>query len=139
VKGRKRHLVFDTQGFLLSVVVTSAAVQDRDGAKTLLHRLKERLTNGLPRLKHLWADGNYTGPLIEWVKETFGWTLEVVSKLKDQKGFVVLPRRWVVERTFAWFGKSRRLSKDYEATTHSSEAMIYIAMIHLLLRRLRPP
>jgi transposase len=91
------------------------------------------------RFSLLWADGSYAGKFIEWVKEKFGWAVEIVRKLREQKGFVILPRRWVVERTFAWLGKYRRLSKDYEATTQSSEAVIYGAMIHLMLRRLRPP
>jgi putative transposase len=119
---------------ILSVHVSSASVQDRDGAKALLEPLKD----GLPRFAHLWADGSYAGELIEWVKKTLGWTLEVVKKPEDQKGFVVLPRRWVVERTLAWLGKYRRLSKDYEVSTSSSEALIYIAMTHRMLRRLRP-
>ena len=134
VKGRKRTLLVDTQGLILGVRVHSAGVQDRDGAKTLLQALKDRCV----RLKRIWADGSYAGELIEWVKATLGWTLEIVSKPKDQKGFVVLPRRWVVERTYAWFGKYRRLSKEYEATAKSSETMIYIAMSHRMLRRLCP-
>lgn len=134
MKGRKRHLVVDTQGLILSVSVTAADVQDRDGAKALLPPLKDRC----PRLKHLWADGSYTGELIEWVKKTLGWTLEIVSKPKDQKGFQVLPRRWVVERTFGWMGRSRRLSKDYEYLPESSEAMIQLAMIHRMIRSLKP-
>ncbi len=110
----------------------------------MLARLWERLFSrslfrSTFRFSHLWADGSYAGKFVEWVKERFGWTVEVVKKLKGQKTFVLLPRRWVVERTFAWLGKYRRLSKDYEATTESSEATIYGAMIHLMLRRLRPP
>jgi len=134
VKGRKRHLLVDTQGLILGVRVTPASVQDRDGAKALLEPLKDRL----PRFSHLWADGSYAGALVEWVKETLGWTLEVVKKPDDQKGFVVLKRRWVVERTLAWIGKYRRMSKDYEASTSSGEVLIYIAMTHRMLRRLRP-
>jgi transposase len=135
VKGRKRHLLIDTQGLILGVCVTPARVQDRDGAKALLEPLKERL----PRLTHLWADGGYSGAFVEWAKTTLDWTVEIVSKSKDQPGFQVLPRRWTVERTFAWCGKYRRLSKDYEATTSSSETMIYLAMIHRMVRQLRPP
>lgn len=134
MKGRKRHLVVDTQGLILALSVTSADVQDRDGAKALLPSLQERC----PRLSHLWADGSYAGELIKWVKQTLGWTLEIVSKPKDQKGFQVLPRRWVVERTFGWCWRSRRLSKDYEYLTESSEAMIHLAMIHRMVRRLKP-
>ena len=119
-------------------------MQDRDGAKALLSPLKARLPRfsplkaRLPRFSHLWADGAYSGAFEEWVKEVLGWTVEVVKKPEDQKGFVVLPRRWVVERTLAWLVKYRRLSKDYEETTSSSETLIYIAMTHRMLRRLRP-
>jgi len=109
-------------------------VQDRDGAKALLEPLKARL----PRFAHLFADGGYAGELIAWVKEALGWTLEVVRKPKDQKGFTVLPRRWVVERTLAWCGKYRQLGKDYAAGTLGSETLIYVAMVHRRVRRLRP-
>jgi putative transposase len=125
----------DTDGRLLELAVLPADVQDREGAKRLLEKVKDRFL----RLSHLWADGSYTGPLVEWVKQRFGWTLEIVKKPKDQKEFVLLPRRWVVERTFAWFGKYRQLSKDYERLPESSEAMIYCAMIHRMVRHLRPP
>lgn len=116
----------------MAVVVHSAAIQDRDGAKLVLARLQERF----PRLRLIWADGGYSGTLIEWVASLFGWTLEIIKRSDDQKGFVVLPRRWVVERTFGWLGRYRRLSKDYEFLPQSSEAMVYIAMIHIMLRRL---
>ena len=135
MKGRKRHLLVDTQGLILGVHVSSAGVQDRDGAKALL----VPLLPSLPRLSHLWADGSYAGGFVEWAREALGWEVEIVSRAKGQQGFVVLPRRWVVERTFAWIGKYRRLSKDYEAGTDSSEAMVYLAMTHRMLRHLRPP
>jgi putative transposase len=135
VKGRKRHLVVDTIGLLMGLRVHSAGIQDRDGIKPLL----EKIQNRFPRLKRLWADGNYAGQLIDWVKEQFHWELEIVSRPKEQKGFKVLPRRWVVERTLSWLGKYRRLSKDYETTIVCSEGMIYGAMIHLMIRRLCPP
>lgn len=135
VKGRKRHLLVDTQGRIFGLLVTPADVQDRDGAKRLLEQVKDRL----PRLSLLWADGSYAASFVEWAKETLGWMVEIVRKLQGQQGFQVLPRRWVVERTFAWFGKYRQLSKDYERLPESSEAMIYIAMIHRLVRRLCPP
>jgi putative transposase len=109
-------------------------VQDRDGAKALLSPLKSHL----PRLSHVWADGSYAGSFVEWAEETLGWVIEIVSKPKGQKGFAVLPRRWVVERTLAWCGKYRQLSKDYAATTTSSEVLVFIAMTHRMLRRLRP-
>lgn len=135
MKGRKRHLLVDTQGRILCLVVLPADVQDRDGAKLLLEEGKDRF----PRLSHLWADGSYAGGFVEWAKETLGWSVEIVKKPKDQEGFKVLPRRWGVERTFAWLGKYRQLSKDYERLPQSSEAMIYAAMIHRMVRHLRPP
>ena len=119
---------------LLGCHVTPANVGDRDGAKGLLRRVW--LT--LPRLSHIWADGNYDGPLVEWIKTCWNHDLEIVVKPVDQKGFSVLPRRWVVERTFAWLGKQRRLSKDYEERPASSEAFIQIAMTALMVRRLAP-
>ena len=132
VKGRKRHLVVDTLGLVLAVVVHAASIQDRDGAKLVIALLKDRF----PRLKLIWADGGYAGQLIKWVASFGNWVLEIVKRSDDQKGFVVLPRRWVVERTFAWLSRYRRLSKDYEFLPESSEAMIYIAMIHIMVRRL---
>ena len=120
-------------GLLLSVVVHCAGIQDRDGAKLVLARLLGKF----PRLRLFWADGGYAGQLIAWVASLVaGWTLEIVKRSDDVKGFVVLPRRWVVERTFGWLMKCRRLSKDYEETTKSSEAWIRLAMIHLMVRRL---
>jgi putative transposase len=122
----------DVLGLVLVAVVHPADVQDRDGAKLVLEKVKDKL----PRLALIWADGGYAGQLIAWVKTTCNWVLEIVKRSDDMKGFVVLPRRWVVERTFAWLGKYRRLSKDYEALPETSEAMIYAAMTHLMLRRL---
>lgn len=98
----------------------------------------EKARGKFPRLTLVWADGGYAGKLIEWVKETCGWWLEIVKRSDAVQGFVVLPRRWVVERTFGWLGRCRRLSKDYEELTASSEAMIQLAMIHLMLKRLAP-
>ncbi len=132
VKGRKRHLIVDTLGLLLLVVVHSAAVQDRDGAKLVLGRLGGRF----PRLRLLWADGGYAGKLVDWVRERCGRLLAIVKRSDDRRGFQVLPKRWIVERTFAWLGRYRRLSKDYEYLPESAEAMIYVAMIHLMLVRL---
>jgi putative transposase len=109
-------------------------VQDRDGAKLVL----EPLIGRLPRLERLWGDGGYAGQLVTWAEERGGWALEIVKRSDDARGFVVLPKRWVVERTFAWIGKCRRLSKDYEHLVESSEAMIRLAMIGLMLRRLQP-
>ena len=140
VTGRKRHLVVDTLGLVLMVLVTSASVQDRDGAKLVLHALFDRIKKSKfsrwCRLKLIWADGGYRGELIDWVKGTLGWTLEIVEKLGGQHGFQVLPKRWIVERTFGWLNRSRRLSKDYERLPETSEAFVYVAMIRLMLRRL---
>lgn len=119
-------------GLIWAVVVHSAGIQDRDGAKLLL--MKAKLSGVLRRLKKLWVDGGYAGKLIGWTKEHIGWILEVIKR--TEKGFVILPKRWVVERTFGWFTWQRRLSKDYETLTSSSEAMIYIAMIQTMVRRL---
>ncbi len=122
----------DTLGLLLAVVVHSAAIQDRDGAKLLFFKAAVLF----PTVSLVWADGGYTGQLIEWLQQWCGWVLEIVTKIEHQVGFQVLPKRWIVERTFAWLGHSRRLSKDYEELTENSEAMIQIAMIRLMLRRL---
>jgi putative transposase len=132
VNGRKRHLVVDTIGLLLAVVVHAANIQDRDGAKLVFHKLKGKFLS----LKLIWADGGYAGQLVDWALHFGKWVLEIVNRPKDQKGFVVLPRRWVVERTFAWLGRYRRLSKDYERLCQTSECLIEIAMIHLMLKRL---
>lgn len=132
MKGRKRHIVVDTQGWLLAVVVHPANIQDRDGAKLVMQRLRGRF----PRLKLIWADGAYAGKLVRWAKRWAGWTLELVPRPTQQHTFQVLPHRWVVERTFAWLGRQRRLSKDYEALPETGEAWIYAAMTGLMLRRL---
>lgn len=132
VKGRKRHILVDTMGLLLAVIVTAASVQDRDGAKLLLRRLG----GACKKLRRIWVDGGYRGQLLTWVAAHCRYQLSVVLRSDDQKGFVVLPRRWVVERTFAWLNHHRRLSKDYEGCTTTSESMIYLAMIRLMLRRL---
>ena len=117
---------------MLVIVVHAANIQDRDGAKLVL----EKAHGKFPRLKLIWADGGYAGKLIPWVWEQCQWVLEIIKRDPTRKGFYVLPRRWVVERTFAWLGRCRRLSKDYEEHTQSSEAMAQIAMIQLMLRRL---
>jgi putative transposase len=150
INGRKRHLVVDTQGLVLKVVVHPAGLHDRVGAKLVLRAL-DRV---FPRLQHLWADQGYAGVLRGWTQEQTGIELEVVypwwrqlqryfpQMLEEtgfQSGFHVLPRRWVVERTFAWLGRYRRLSKDYERLCATTEALIYIAMARLMLRRLAGP
>jgi putative transposase len=162
VKGRKRHLLVDTEGFVLKAKVHSAKVMDWDGIKTLLQRADEYF----PRLKHLWVDAGYRGEDKgkDWVQKTLGWSVDLVErprspapkealmawaeqwrkegvmvdweKLLPPRGFVVLPRRWVVERSFAWIGHNRRMSKDYERLCASGEAFVYAAMIRLMLRRL---
>jgi putative transposase len=135
VKGRKRHILVDTLGLLIAVVVTAANVQDRDGAKLLLGILRHWFT----RLRCIWADGAYAGFLETWVALLRRYRkvrLAIVKRSDRLKGFVVLPKRWIVERTFGWFYKYRRLSKDYEYLTDTSEAMIYVAMIHIMVRRI---
>jgi putative transposase len=124
----------DTLGLILTVVVHSAGIQDRDGAKWVF----EKLRGVSPRLRLVWADGGYAGQLVAWVAAFAGWVLEIVKRSDDVQGFVVLPHRWIVERTFGWLMKYRRLAKDYEETCASSEAWIRLAMIHLMARRLAP-
>lgn len=133
VNGRKRQILVDSMGLLLRVLVQPADMYDGDGGKQLL----ARYAHEFPTLKKLWADSHYSG-LVDWACDNFGIDLEIVRQLADQKGFVVLPRRWVVERSFAWFGRNRRLSKDYEQDPLSSVGFMYLASIHLLLKRLCP-
>ena len=135
ITGRKRHALVDTLGLLMKVVVTAGSVQDRDGAKRLLEDLSTA-EDLIQRLELIWADGGYRGALVDWVEETFGWRLEIVKKPEDLVGFQVLPRRWVVERTFGWLVRQRRLARDYERLPESSEAFIYAAMIRLMIRTL---
>jgi putative transposase len=163
VKGRKRHLLVDTQGLVLKVKVHSARIMDWDGIKTLLAQADVEF----PRLKHLWLDAGYKGEDKGrgWVQKALGWTVELVERRRKPapeevlklwaqewskegvygstgknilvpKGFQVLPKRWVVERTFSWIDKNRRMSKDYERLPESSEAFIYVAMSRLMVRRL---
>jgi putative transposase len=135
VLGRKRHIVVDTLGWLLAVLVSPANVPDYEGAKEVLRRVKRRF----PRLQEVWADSIYACKhLPEWVLIVCGFVLTIVRRPIGAVGFVLLHRRWVVERTFAWLGRYRRLSKDYEHSPKVSEAWIRLAMIHRMLRRLRP-
>ena len=122
----------DTLGLLWALVVTPASVQDAEGAKEALTEFRRQVK--FP--KRIWVDGAYRA-VVTWAWVCWTWTLEVVSALKGQKGFVVQPKRWIVERTFGWLNRSRRLSKDYEQTIESSTAFVQVAMIHLMIRRLR--
>jgi putative transposase len=141
--GRKRHILVDTNGLVLAARVYGADLPDRDGGRRLL---AESLGGELPRLKLMWADGAYSGEFRRWAEEELGWRVEVPYHRDRQlwrygleekpRGFQVLPRRWVVERTFAWLSQVRRLSKDYERLPEVAEAMIYGAMSRLMLRRL---
>ena len=129
--GRKRHLLVDTLGLIWGLVVLLAAHTHWDGAVTLF----ERFAKALPRLAKVWADSLYwVEALLSWIKANCRWVLEVVSKRPEQTTFEVQKWRWIVERTFGWFGRYRRLSKDYEHNPASSEAWIYIAMIHRMSR-----
>jgi putative transposase len=139
VNGRKRHIVVDVLGLLLLVVVHSAGIPDSTGGQVslgkLFMRIKRNIHNRWCRLKLLWADGGYEA-IVTWVKQHCGGRLEITRRPPGAKGFVVLPRRWVVERTFGWLGRYRRLSKDFEHQVRSSEAMVYLASIHRMLRLL---
>lgn len=148
--GRKRHILVDTEGWLRSVVVHAANLQDRQGGRLVLAAAGERF----PRLQHSWADQGYTGGLQEWATSRYGMTLEVIypplrqlkryapdvlAEMDNAAGFQVLPKRWIVERTFSWLGRQRRLSKDYAHLPGTSEAWIYLVGIRLLLARLTRP
>lgn len=136
IKGRKRHLLVDTLGLVLMVVVTAASVPERAGAKRVFARLT-LVRHWCSRLVIIWVDGGYQGQdFMRWVMDTHRWIVEVVLRQEATKGFVPLPRRWIVERTFGWFNWCRRLSKDYEILPQTSEAFIYVANIRLMLQRL---
>jgi putative transposase len=121
-----------TYSVVLKAVVHSATTQDRDGARLVL----EDIQLDHPSLEKVWADGGYRGQLITWVKELTGIELEIIKRNDDVSGFVLLPKRWVVERTFGWFNRFRRMSKDYEAMPKNSESLIYLAMTHIMVWRL---
>jgi putative transposase len=133
VTGRKRHIAVDTLGHLLVVVIHAAGVADCEGAKQVFQSLPLMWQR---RLQVVWADGGYEGALWVWVYTFFHIVVAIVKRSADQSGFVVLPKRWIVERTFAWLGRYRRLSKDYEHCPKSSAGMVYLASIHLMLKRL---
>jgi transposase len=132
INGRKRHIAVDTLGLLICVLVTHAGVQDRTAARNLLARLRYLC----PSIRHLWADSGYTGTLIDWARSLFGFTIEIVMKLAGQTGFVVLPRRWVVERTLAWINQHRRCVRDYERLPEHHEAMVRWSLIRITSKRL---
>jgi transposase len=134
VNGRKRHVVVDTIGLLLIVLVTTASVQDRDGARPVLDAVRKTF----PTVSLVWADGGYAGKLVQWAKTAARIVVEIVRKPEGQRTFEVLPRRWVVERTLAWITKCRRLDHDYERLPSTSAAMVKWAMIGLITRRLAP-
>ena len=133
IKGRKRHIVTDTTGLLIALVVHSAGIQDRDGAPNLL----KSIANRYPLLRHIFADGGYAGPkLKEALKEIGRWTVQIVKRSDTAQGFEVIPRRWVVERTLAWLGRCRRMAKDWEKTIASAAAWLLIAHIRRVTRLL---
>jgi transposase len=136
IKGRKRHIVTDTQGHLVGLQVHPADIQDRDGAVAVLASIRRLY----PWLRHIFADGGYAGDKLKVALAELGrWTVEIVRRCDTAKGFEVLPRRWVVERTFAWLNRCRRLAKDFEASIESAVAWVFIAHIRLLTRRLARP
>ena len=133
ILGRKRHLLVDTDGLILKVRVHAASVQDRDGATLVLDQIDEPLAN----LELIWADGGYAGDKLQGELAEMGrWSIEIIRRSDTAKGFEVLPRRWVVERTFAWLGRCRRLAKDFEASIASATAWLLVAHLRLLTRRL---
>jgi putative transposase len=138
VSGRKRHLLVDTLGLVVLAQVTAANVQDVHAGKQLFAAVAQK-PELLTRLEKIFADGSYRGDLVDWVQTNLHAVLEIVLKLGDQKGFQVLPKRWIIERTFAWITRNRRLARDYERLAESSEAFIYVAMSRLGLRRLASP
>ena len=132
VNGRKRHLLVDTWGLRLIVVGQAATIQESAGANLVLRRALGRF----PRLRLIWADQGSKAPLVAWARAVGGWVVEIVARPKEQKGFAVLPRRWVVERTCAWLGRCRRLSKDSAGLLETHEPWVHLGMIHLMLKRL---
>ena len=132
IKGRKRHILVDTLGLLLIVLVSAASVSDNLGGLTIF----ETIRTSFQRLRKVWADEGYKRTLVEWVQQTCQFVLEIVRRDPQEKGFVVQPQRWKVERSLAWFNRARRLSKDYEYHTEHSQGIIYLASIRFMLRRL---
>jgi putative transposase len=140
IKGRKRFILTDSQGLLLAVWICAASISEKKGAMQLLRYIKRNhyLNELCQQMKLVWVDAGYRGDdLLNYVNKLWNWTWQVVLRTDDQKGFVLLPRRWVVERTFAWILNARRLNKDYEKTRRNSQSMVYLAMIPLVLNRLK--
>ncbi|MDZ8070990.1 MAG: transposase [Nostoc sp. DedQUE08] len=143
IKGRKRHILVDTLGLLIVVVITAANVSEQAGAKLVFSKL-DQVRVGVARRRHrfrrlitIWVDGGYRGKGFQhWVIDIYRWIVSVVTRHEEQKGFVVLPKRWLVERTFGWFNWCRRLSKDYEILPETTETFVYVAMIRLMLKQL---
>jgi transposase len=136
IKGRKRFLTVDTLGLVLRVLVTAASLDERSGGKQVLQKVKQ-MGNTVSRLNTIWADGGYNGnPFMQWVMDLCRWIVQVVLRPHERKGFVLLPKRWVVERTLGWLTGCRRLNKDYELLPQTSETLIYLAMIRIMVRRL---
>jgi transposase len=133
IKGKKRHILTDTAGFLIAGIVHEASTQDRDGAPALFKLVR----SAFPWLRHVFADGGYAGQKLQKALNSIGrWTIEIVKRSDVVKGFKLLPRRWVVERTIAWLNRNRRLAKDFEATIESAETWLMIASVKLLSRRI---
>lgn len=132
INGRKRHILVDTLGFILAVVVHAADIPDREGGLLVL----DKIANTFSRIKLIWADGGYRGDFIWIAKSLFNRVIEIVLRKDNSKGFKVIPKRWIVERTFSWISNYRRNSKDYERLPQSSEAMVYISMIQVMLGRI---
>jgi len=132
INGRKRHVIVDTLGFVLTVVVHAANIHDSKGVELVFRRMKESFVG----LKVVFADGGYRGQLIEWANSTFGYIIKIVMRTDQQPGFKVVHKRWIIERTFAWFENQRRLSKDFEYLLETSEAMIHLASIKILLNKI---
>jgi len=136
IKGRKRFMTVDTLGLVLRVLVTAASVPERKGAQQLLNRVK-RLDKGVSRLHTIWADGGFSGPeFMQWVMDWCRWIVQIVLRPEQTKGFVLLKKRWIVERTFGWLMGCRRLVRDYELLPQTSETFIYLAIIRVMVRRL---
>ena len=136
IVGRKRHILTDTGGLLVTAIVHAADIQDRDGAPAVLKAIRR----AFPWLRHIFADGGYAGDKLEQALAKIGtWTIEIIKRCDAAKGFRLLPRRWVVERTIAWLNRNRRLAKDFEATIASAEAWLFLASVQLIIRRLAKP